>query len=242
MSEPVKSELPSVAVAEYATIAAGILNSPNSPFIVRQCAEFSATAIEAAFEVESDAGCIVYGYRKRDEACAEVTEGLELRQLWADYKRGTLEFKILDSPMLHMTPDLLPRSMYDYRDSARPSLILSPVGTTNLHLDPPDYGGGFMYLCHGEKDWSFMDPFQTIPNVYDAANRRLFDRTAGVPCSNARMSGGDFIYFPPGELHRVITTQPSFGLGGYLLLDACANRRERVLQFIKGYDITGIYG
>lgn len=226
------------AVAEYETIEAGLFNSPNAPFIVRQCAEFSAAAVEAAIQAKCAEGSVVYGYHVHDAACSKAIEGLELKQLWASYGNGTLDFKILESPMQLVDPPGSMRALSVHQEMKQ-SLVLSPVGTTALHIDPPDYGGGFMYLCQGDKEWTFMDPFHTIPRVYDAANKRFYDQPQ-EPC-NVHMRSGDFIYFPPGELHRVVTTKPSFGVGGYLMLGACARRQESVLKLLEGYDITGIY-
>jgi len=47
------------------------------------------------------------------------------------------------------------------------------------------------------------------------------------------MVAGDFIYFPPGWLHRVKTHDRSIGVGGYLLLEACVPESEEVCAQLK---------
>lgn len=234
-------------ISEYPSIEEGFVKSPNSTFIVRKCKEFDATAVMKGIEKKAATGYTVSANTQYDEHCEKSTDGLPLKKLLADYKNNTLGFKILNS-VTHIID--LPQVLLDYHKPVIPttvtptteepllqSIILSPVGKTTLHLDVVEYGGVFMYLCEGEKEWSFMEPIQNMPALYDAKNRRLFDKE--LPC-DARTEGGDFVYFPPGELHRVVTTKKMIGISGYIVLEACSDRRKKLLKFLEDYDITGI--
>jgi hypothetical protein len=99
---------------------------------------------------------------------------------------------------------------------------------TFCHVDPPTYGGGWMYLCGGMKVWYFIHP-DFIPPLYDSNNKRLMD----LPISElirrygSKLHGkiyqctarsGDLTYFPPSWIHRVRTYEKCIGVSGYMKL------------------------
>ena len=101
-------------------------------------------------------------------------------------------------------------------------------------MDPPDYGGGWMYLSEGKKDWMFLEPTpEALQSVIESGAQHLVDispelayQRAGVVFHEAKMQAGDLLYFPPGWLHRVRTYEKSIGVGGYLLLQECVADSE----------------
>lgn len=110
------------------------------------------------------------------------------------------------------------------------SLLFSRAHSyTFLHLDPPVYGGGWMYLAQGVKSWTFIHP-RHIGLLYDPTTRRLRDlplsRLCGAEFNHAlhgvpmhtTARAGDFIYFPPAWMHRVRTYEKCVGVAGYLRL------------------------
>lgn len=114
---------------------------------------------------------------------------------------------------------------------------------TSWHIDPPIKGGGWMYLWQGTKDWKLLDPWLApfFYTSYEGfkyhiidLNEADYDKVVKLPSSlelaklcNAFKHGafrftpfqtvtaraGDFVYFPPGWLHRVETKEKALGLG-----------------------------
>jgi hypothetical protein len=110
------------------------------------------------------------------------------------------------------------------------------------HIDPTSKAGGWMYLWQGKKDWKFCDPWMT-PYFYTSSpafpyhiidfNEADYDSVLSLPSSKEAFQvykeykgdltykpfqtttarAGDFIYFPPGWLHRVETRDKALGLG-----------------------------
>ena len=106
--------------------------------------------------------------------------------------------------------------------------ILTGKGLTNFHMDP-SYGGGWMYLYEGVKVWWFMEPPDVSMCSYDInppvskEQMELFQTasytellSSGYKMWVGVLQSGDFIYFPQGWIHRVLTHQKSKGCGGYV--------------------------
>ena len=112
---------------------------------------------------------------------------------------------------------------------------------TFLHLDPPFYGGGWMYLVSGTKSWTYISP-RFIDVLYDPATKRLRD----LPVSElttafgyklhgqvmqCTANAGDLVYFPPCWMHRVRTYDKALGISGYMKCkEAHASMKEYTQQ------------
>jgi hypothetical protein len=99
---------------------------------------------------------------------------------------------------------------------------------TFLHLDPPTYGGGWMYLVSGQKSWTYLAP-EYIDLLYDPTTKRLRDLPVSelVTRFGYALHGkllhttareGDLVYFPPCWMHRVRTFDKCIGISGYMKL------------------------
>ena len=162
----------------------------------------------------------------------------------ADGTGPPLTLSVLDAPV-PLPPHLLPGEGCPLTaGSAGVALVASPnPAYTPLHVDPAKDGGGWMYLLEGRKQWLLVsqrhlerlvvpgpkpeeDPADLadaeavlIPRLMDAARA---DRAAGeaVPGVWEAVCGpGSLLYFPLGTAHKVWTSAPSFGLGGYMLVE-----------------------
>lgn len=223
-------------VPEYLTIEEGFKACALKPFIVRCCQEFKnidQASIHNAIMKSPDEK--VFGY---DHSQKQV-ENLSLTSLWQQWLMGTLDKKILDSEMSSslkklfqqpMLPSILTESNVHEDRKEYATIILSPArSTTYPHIDPPLYGGGWMYLIAGQKDWTFWPP-STFVDVFDEKIKkfrlgRFQHGTIGF--LHCLMNAGDFIYFPPGWIHSVRTPVKSAGIGGYITL----NITERLARF-----------
>jgi len=87
-------------------------------------------------------------------------------------------------------------------------------------------GGGWMYLNKGVKMWQML-PVDCIEFLYDHELKIIKDLNISdlLYFNNNQFWGqietflledGDYLYFPPGHLHRVWTYKNSIGLAGYL--------------------------
>ena len=150
-----------------------------------------------------------------------------------------------------------PYSKYVYVDSPSPGLVrddevsddLKSIGVsadviqfmlsrknafTRFHTDPfdPQFGGGFQYLCQGQKLWTLMH--LTEPTAFDtlypsnssekilrddiAMDELLTTNTYALwgKAWQGIIEGGDFIFIPIGIAHTVNSLEKSFGLVGYV--------------------------
>lgn len=178
----------------------------------------------------------MFAYNKNYE---EVYD-LRVSSLINDWKADNLEYRILDSPLhvIDLPSDLV--SMQFVKEGitdltlAQTLILSSPNSYTSLHMDSPKQGGGWMYLVEGQKDWYFMKPtaaaLQSLiepdaPHLIDISYELAYQR-AGTVFHEANAIKGDFLYFPPGWLHRVRTHDRSVGIGGYLLIEPCLSDSE----------------
>lgn len=224
------------SVTEFRCLRDGFEQSPCRPFVVRHAEEFSDTPFEVVFERFRTSKEYVFGY---DDA-GNYVEGLLLSNLTEQWISDSLNVKVLDSPM-HIV-DLPPvMDDFDAPDTETPeeesfaarvyahrhgqSPVLTRADTyTPFHVDPPDFGGGWMYLWKGCKTWHFVSQewittlywLESSEKIRDASLAELHGLDPGIECFAVTAGGGDFIYFPPGWIHRVWTHEKSLGIGGYI--------------------------
>jgi hypothetical protein len=134
---------------------------------------------------------------------------------------------------------------------------------TPWHMDPINLGGGWMYIFQGEKDWYFNEPWMA-PLYYNKKTKTIQDLTPGeyssiinnydfssiknfypqfkiTPFIQAKARPGDFVYFPPGWLHRVKTYNKTIGIGGYIRLSSTIQKSEKISQYFKHFGINGTW-
>lgn len=224
-------------VAEYRSLREAFGASARRPFVVRDAEEFSATTFEAALERFSASGDEVFGY----DPAGQFVEGLFLASLTQQWLDNRLDVNVLDSPM-HLidlpvvldecavsaparAPDDSPFTAQVCAHEHGQSPVLTRAGTyTPFHVDPPLFGGGWMYLWRGCKTWHFVSQ-EWITTLYspqendkirDASVEDLARVDHRIECLAVTAGAGDFLYFPPGWIHRVWTHDKSLGIGGYI--------------------------
>jgi hypothetical protein len=227
--------------------------SPCRPFVVRRAEEFLGTSFEDALERFKRASEKVFGY----DAAGNYVEGLLLSTLTEQWLADRLEVKVLDSPM-HVV-DLPPimdefavsppatepneeasfsAQVYANKHGQSPVLTRADAYTP-FHVDPPDFGGGWMYLWTGRKTWHFVSQEwitrlflrESTDRIRDASVEELATLDPRIECSAVTAGGGDFLYFPPGWIHRVWTHEKSLGVGGYIRLEgATADLLQATVQ------------
>jgi len=131
-----------------------------------------------------------------------------------------------------MTPSFLQTDwMKFHSDEYEKSVLLSKKGTfTPWHTDTGGISGWYYYI-YGKKDWTFIhrdcflmmyDPlFMEIYNdrnpshVTDKEKGTRFNLVDSVSVQyHYTAVSGDYIWIPPGWLHRVETVEDTFGFGG----------------------------
>ena len=155
----------------------------------------------------------VFGYNIHNE----TIENLKIGELYGEWVCNELIYKILDAPinLLSLDPMLQEKQCL---------VMTNAPGYTALHVDPPKHGGGWMWLVCGKKTWTFVDLVDGMKHLFVIEGQTLIDLSDHplsliVPTYQITTQAGDFIYFPPGWLHRVVTHEKSLGLGGYLIND-----------------------
>ena len=95
----------------------------------------------------------------------------------------------------------------------------APQSVTGFHQDPV-YGqinGAWMWLVEGRKCWWFIDPSFLVEKI--DINKMSIEEVQAIigdlPILNEEIGKNDLIWFPNGWIHRVETTDWSFGFGGY---------------------------
>jgi hypothetical protein len=236
MSPPMPELKP---IPEFRSLRDGFQMSACRPFIVRRAEEFSEPPFEEVFARFKNSSERVFGY---DES-GHYVEDLLLSNLVEEWLNDRLKVKVLDSPM-HIVD--LPSVMDEFASSPSPATETleeesfaarvyahkhgqSPVLTradtyTPFHVDPPDFGGGWMYLWKGRKTWHFVSQ-ECITTLYrpaplgkllDVSVEELHGLYPKIECFSVTAGDGDFLYFPPGWIHRIWTHEKSLGIGGYI--------------------------
>jgi hypothetical protein len=226
------------SVAEFPSLRDGFERSPCRPFIVRHAREFLDPPFEEILERLKNSSERVFGY----DDSGDYVEGLRLSSLVEEWLGDRLKVKVLDSPMhiVELPPVMdefatRPPTTEPLEDGSHTSRVhahkhgQSPVLTgadiyTAFHVDPPFFGGGWMYLWRGRKTWHFVSHewittlFSQDSNdkILDASVEGLATLDPRIECFTVTAGGGDFVYFPPGWIHRVWTHEKSLGIGGYI--------------------------
>lgn len=211
----------------------------HQPFVVSGAGarHFPNITLESLQQYAISAELPVYAYKPDDDSV-----DLNTRISTEAYKDNTLSVNLLDAHV-PLPDELSPHALYniDVPKLARNpgdtpktaaetvALVATPAETyTGFHIDPL-LGGGWILLLEGTKVWQFMHPSLAghlrpdgdrskleDPPLVDLISRNgyaLFGKVYSAVCN-----AGDFIYFPPGWIHRVQTWDKCYGLGGYLQL------------------------
>ncbi|KAJ3303601.1 hypothetical protein HDV03_003678 [Kappamyces sp. JEL0829] len=240
MSRPYFGQSESVGINEFESLDQAFRLGPNEPFVVRNPVEFRDLTMERAVakiqELAVDSQDLVFGYLED----STKVEGISSASLIRDWHRGNLSVTVFDSPLQIFD---LPQTLHDHHsesdvDSTElkvplgQTIVLSKGSSyTPLHMDPLNYGGGWMYIYQGEKDWNFLAP-EWADLLFDPETKWLHDAQPSEfldivssavehPPFTARFKhvqarAGDFVYFPPAWMHRVQTFNKTIGLGGYI--------------------------
>lgn len=122
---------------------------------------------------------------------------------------------------------------------------------TFLHLDPPVFGGGWMYLVSGRKVWHYISP-RFVDTLYDPSSKRLRD----LPISELttrfgyRLHGevlqctaqaGDLVYFPPCWMHRVRTYEKCIGISGYMKIKEAHPQMKQYTDMLANKGLNSIW-
>jgi hypothetical protein len=215
-------------------VPASLAQAVAFPFVVRACADFAATASEAAVRAQLQLEQDVKGYRDDDGYYDHVhSSGAAALAAWdaANVAGGVpLTANVIDSEAQH-PGTLLPAALRDTPGadavSARLRLayVISPLPATagdfgTLHCDPP-LGSGWQFLAVGRKRWHCIDDGAAQAFTRASCRRHRVPpdmvsiaRTARV--LTADISAGDFLSFPVGWPHAVATLDASLGLSGYM--------------------------
>jgi len=215
---------PVVPVAEFPSIAAGLRETRGLvPFLVRRCDDFGVDArrFEELLAGEREP---LFGYVYSSETDYEIHEIAALEAL-RRYRDGTLPIGIVDSPVASPA-DVLPASLQhgplpeDGQQYACCYVLCRAPSVTGFHTDP-EFGGGYMHLLEGEKFWWFVDPADaSVEQLVERPMARVLtqdDYRLWGKVRVAHLRAGGFLYFPSSWPHRVLTYEPSCGLGGYIV-------------------------
>lgn len=237
-----------LSVPEFKSIEEGFAQSPQAPFIVRDCKEFSERDVERALTRLKNSDEIVFGY----DSQGQVVENLKVGHLIKAWENEELKIKILDS-LLHIIdlPNVLIQnhsrieSIDADREPLGQTIILSPSkGYTALHMDPPSYGGGWMYLVQGQKDWQFLSP-QWLNHLFTGIEKELPDVSSeALPQADfyaVHAVENSFVYFPPGWMHRVWTYDKAIGIGGYIRPESTVQSAEEIDGFLRSFGRSAIW-
>jgi uncharacterized RmlC-like cupin family protein len=245
------------SVAEFKSLREGFEKSPCRPFVVRRAEEFLSTPFEVVLERFRTSKELVFGY----DGSGNYVEDLALSALVEQWLGDRLDVKVLDSPM-HII-DLPPvmdefastppntetpeegsfaTRVYAHKHGQSPVLTRADAYTP-FHVDPPDFGGGWMYLWRGRKTWHFVSQewittlFQrSTGEIQDASIQEMHGLDPRIECYSTTAGAGDFIYFPPGWIHRVWTHEKSLGIGGYFQPESA---RSEYLHAMEQLQVLG---
>jgi hypothetical protein len=249
------------------------LYGTSSPFVVRAPPQFKHITLESlrAYCAQSDAE--VFGYDSR----GEMVENLRVAQLVEDWAADKLATKVLDSPLPCCTlpDDFVALDCPTEEQQAAEAQAKAEMGAagagytpgsgnaglglmltrsnayTFLHLDPPVFGGGWMYLVSGRKSWNYISP-RFVDTLYDPATKRLRD----LPISELttrfgyRLHGevlqctaeaGDLVYFPPCWMHRVRTYEKCMGVSGYMKIKEAHPQMKEYTDMLAKKGLNSIW-
>jgi hypothetical protein len=160
------------------------------------------------------------------------------------------------------------KSEADYVSLHQSPVLARKGHVSSWHMDPIVIGGGWMYILKGEKEWRFHDPYMSLfyYNTTDndfslndmttlefinlmsempaedlATIKALYPDFRFTPVQTATAREGDFVYFPPGWLHRVETIEKTFGVAGYVRPHSTIERQHHYEDFFHKLGINGTW-
>lgn len=246
---------PTIPVNQFKSLDEAFTHGAQEPFIVRNPKEFQNLTMEKATERIKEMNGLVFGYTEE----SEVVRNMICADLIRDWHVGNLTMTVFDSPLhiFDLPPVLSKHHSPGDVDASElvvelgQTIILSRQNSyTALHMDPLNYGGGWMYIWSGQKDWHFLDP-QFADILYDPENHWLDDLSPSEFVSDlkelwndgpipkkstfrsAKARPGDFIYFPPAWMHRVKTFDKTMGIGGYIRPRQTLDRLSEIEEFFN---------
>jgi len=109
-------------------------------------------------------------------------------------------------------------------------------------------GGGYMVLGQGKKLWHLI-PNSLTHVVYDENAKCMINlpmdqllykdnHALWGKITQAWIEAGDFLYFPPGMIHRVYTYERSIGWGGYISLPTDEANIKGLLLFYEKHGLN----
>ncbi len=237
--------LPAAPIPQAASLSEGLarFGARGLPFVVRDATPLFPCTLASLQEFALGDHTPLWGYDRATGAQVTTTTAeVTAAYLAAATGAGDLTLSVLDAPV-PLPPALLPSPGCPLTDGVGVALVVSPnPNRTKLHVDPAEYGGGWMFLLEGRKQWLLVahrhlerlvvagpDPqapvdladaeAELLPRLIDAV---VADRAEGLPGPGvweAVVGPGSLLYFPLGTAHKVLTSAPSFGLGGYMLVE-----------------------
>lgn len=179
---------------------------------------------------ESFRGRTLFGYQRKNDANGRIREEFPSEVFFEDFTKGATDYYVFDHAVAD-TPfadQLKIPAFLDGNwlgDHYGFNITISGAGSfTPFHED----GSGeqaWMYLVTGEKQWTIYPP-KCRPLLWDSFFKDFYSprrshaaRFPFLDCARAHeitatARAGDLIFIPPGWIHQVLTTEPSFGLGG----------------------------
>lgn len=213
------SSLPHKYVTVMSSIDNGLLatDTRDEPFVVIRT-RHNFLAEDAMWFLLGNEEKPVYGYDKEENVV--YVDGADVQRLWF---QDALPCNIVDSPV----------DARGQRLAKHPGLnsigyvATNSNGKYHMHIDPVEYGGGWMVLYRGIKVWWFIRPSDmlylatkgiTIETLAHKSFTELVTLDDGYLWGKlivAVATPGTFLYFPPGCAHTVRTHERAAGLGGY---------------------------
>ena len=98
-----------------------------------------------------------------------------------------------------------------------------------------------MYLWEGRKKWNFISQKWITSLVEPSTGKALDISPQDVEVLAVTAETGDFVYFPPGWLHRVWTYEKSMGLGGYMMPKGSEQEAEQALAQLAALNQDAVW-
>lgn len=210
-------------IKEFSSISEGLAyvkSQCSEPFIVTSMEgedEFKNATTENILAVLESSNEDVMGYIHPTGSI--VTPAAEAVK---QFREKSLKSNICNSHVQALAEAFLkPGGRLAY-DCASP-LLTKADEYTALHYDPPQFGGGWMYLSKGEKFWVLVHPKETpllVMNEEGYLKDLPLDELAKFVSSPdsvryGTLRAGQFLFFPPSWSHQVTTPSECVGLAGY---------------------------
>lgn len=225
--QPPVRPLPEIKTSSYEELFK-LLELKKEPFIIRKTALFHVEHEDYETLIKSEEK--IKGYHSSLDWNFDLQKGADV---WQKFQEGRLDINIVDSPI--SDTEWVPTVLKEYFDNKLGEkkeygvcwILTNRPKITHFHTDPK-YAGGYMKLMKGGKIWWCIveQDLQYLMakghSVESVAELDLCD----ILCLEdyylwgkiyvSKIEDGDFLWFPIDCLHKVITTEDSHGIGGYL--------------------------